>query len=326
LIFMIHKSGLIIKLKWGLIFILFISFLSLLLLLSYFYLRDVSYISLQKDILEIELTNGLGNNLFQIASAYGISKQTNRQLIVSYSTLSNPIDHEIFSYSNDSETMSIKKYITRKIKNIPWVSSPTFTYPQPDNQYTYTDLPSLQGHSHVLLRGYFQSEKYFFQYRETIIEWFTPMISLSLTYMIQTYHPTHHAFIHVRRIDKKEKEFTDLWLKDYYSKAIKKFSLKTNFLVFSNDLNWCKEQNIFLDLKNRIVFVENNLLNSFELIYFMSLSLLGGIVGHSSYSWWACWLNQNPNKICIFPSPWFHSSQPPSVSWNDIYFKDSIVL
>ena len=73
------------------------------------------------------------------------------------------------------------------------------------------------------------------------------------------------------------------------------------FLVFSDnkdDITWCKE-NIVGD---RHYYSENHT----DLV---DLSIMQrcdhNIISNSSFSWWAAWLNQNPDKRIIAPKKWF---------------------
>jgi hypothetical protein len=90
---------------------------------------------------------------------------------------------------------------------------------------------------------------------------------------------------------------------NYYVKAMgyvmeqcKPRNLK--FKVFSDDIEWCKNQSIFKNCE----FVEGGTeisdLNEMA-------SCEHNIIANSSFSWWAAWLNPNPDKIVVAPKQWF---------------------
>ena len=100
--------------------------------------------------------------------------------------------------------------------------------------------------------------------------------------------------IHVRRGDYVDNPFyVDLTKTDYYEKAMAHFPDK-NFLVFSDDTEFCKEY-----FKDKVQVVEGGT----ELEDFNQLASCEHIIiANSSFSWWAAYLCNNPSKVIIAPS------------------------
>jgi hypothetical protein len=100
--------------------------------------------------------------------------------------------------------------------------------------------------------------------------------------------------IHVRRGDYVNNPFyVDLMKTPYYDDAMAKFDDK--FVIFSDDIAWCKEQKIFKGCefsKGRSEVEDMNLLASCK----------GIIMANSSFSWWASYLS---SARVIAPKLWF---------------------
>jgi hypothetical protein len=114
----------------------------------------------------------------------------------------------------------------------------------------------------------------------------------------QGIEPVDQVAIHVRRGDYVKNPFyVDLTDTDYYEKAMALFPTE-KFIVFSDNVEWCKEQPIFKDCD----FSEGN-------DEITDLNLMAGckhqIIANSSFSWWAGYLNPNPNKKVVYPSRWY---------------------
>ncbi|HSU50429.1 MAG TPA: alpha-1,2-fucosyltransferase, partial [Segetibacter sp.] len=95
---------------------------------------------------------------------------------------------------------------------------------------------------------------------------------------------------------------------EYYQKAINKLtSLSPNptFYIFSDDVEWVKDK---LLLKRPAEFITGEVTkNHYEDFYLMS-QCKHNIIANSSFSWWAAWLNPNPDKIVIAPKKWFNNA------------------
>lgn len=140
------------------------------------------------------------------------------------------------------------------------------------------------------LLGYFQSEKYFKDFEGDIRTFFTPTSN--------TPSKPGVASIHVRRTDylKFPNHHPTLDMK-YYEKAMEKVGVN-KFLVFSDDIPWCKQHFV----GNQFEFSENhNEITDLAL----QMKCEHNIIANSTYSWWAAWLNDNKEKKVVCPEKWF---------------------
>jgi len=102
--------------------------------------------------------------------------------------------------------------------------------------------------------------------------------------------------IHVRRGDYVNNPFyVDLMETDYYKRAMEEFP-EAEFLVFSDDIKWCRQQEIF----KKCQFYHKDEIQDFNTM----ASCLGIIMANSSFSWWASYIAPWANKI-ITPREWF---------------------
>lgn len=88
----------------------------------------------------------------------------------------------------------------------------------------------------------------------------------------------------------------------YYQAAMNQ--TKTPFyLIFSDDIAWCKKQFIGPQFE----FAEGN---SPVTDLALQISCEHNIIANSSFSWWGAYLNKNPGKRVIAPGKWFGPAQP----------------
>lgn len=245
----------------------------------------------------IQLMGGLGNNLFQIASIYAYAKKHNKELVLNNNKIG--IVHKSFdTYSNN---------ILSKISFSNEILSKYVIYQEPE--YKYNQIPELKGD--VVLNGYFHSHLYFDEIKNEIRDLF--LNEQKVNEIKDKYKNVLNnkitCSIHVRRGDYLNlQNLHPTQNMNYYSKAIKSMPKETVFLIFSDDIDWCKEN--FPDMPEKFVFVNNEY--DYEDLYLMSLCN-NNIIANSSFSWWAAYLNKNPDKVVVAPSKWFG----PDLAHND---------
>lgn len=168
--------------------------------------------------------------------------------------------------------------------------------------------------NNIYLEGYFQSEKYFVAIKEQIKKDFAVKIKPSQTnvFIIDKINSLNSVSLHIRRgvyatVPEVNKAH-GLSPLDYYYQAItyiQNHVINPHIFVFSDDINWAKEN---LKLENDHVFVDQNTdKTDYEDIRMMSLCK-HNILANSTFSWWAAWLNPNPDKIVIAPEKWYNDT------------------
>ncbi len=232
------------------------------------------------------LMGGLGNTLFQIATSLALAIDNDDTLVYDISETVPGQHSPIESYLNN---------IFRNI-NFSKLETPLTHYNEPNfhfNKINY--IPNIR------LNGYFQSERYFRHQRDKIIEFFSP--TKDITKKLITKYPfinkSNTCSIHVRRGDYlRLPNHHPVCSPAYYGEAIKYIGDNSIFLVFSDDIEWCKKT-----FKGpSFIFIEKN--KDFEDLYLMSMCK-NNIIANSSFSWWGAWLNKNKDKKVVAPSMWF---------------------
>ena len=251
----------------------------------------------------------LGNQMFQYASMRGIASVKGFDWVVppeNYDHTANYALFETFKMTNVQE------------KNIGFVEGEILK----ETIHCYDESLVDSCSDNTNLDGFFQTEKYF----ENIVD----EIRSDFTFKDEYLKPckefidsldTTPIFLHVRRGDAIGKEhYHPVAPMSYYVEALKRFDEDTPCFVFSDDLDWCKSQDLFKSDK----FLFNDNIERYDyqsmdgsgsmqytLLPHVDLCLMslcsGAIIVNSSFSWWGAWLQNNRGKV-IASKPWFGPS------------------
>lgn len=245
----------------------------------------------------------LGNQMFQVASTIGIARKHKYDAV---------FPGWVCNYTHKTMSFFFDKHIDQTLD----ASMILHQYQEPN--FHFDDVNILDGTN---LHGYFQTTKYFDHCEDEIRTMFKPAKFLQdkLKLKYGRILDGRTCSIHVRRGDYVNNPVHVVCDEDYYSRAvdyIENYLLIDNFLVFSDDIEWCR--NYF---PKDFVFVDDNL--DIEDMFLMSMCD-HNIISNSSFSWWSSWLNENPGKVVVTPNRWF--SNAVNIDDSDIYFKNMVKI
>ena len=231
-----------------------------------------------------------GNQMFQYAATKGIASKLNTSFMI-------PDHREIF----DDGIGNRYTILLHDVFNLDGQRGilQTQNYIQEDNFCFEEKFFNMSSSTNVCLWGFFQTEKYFKHIEKEIRNDFTfkDEIKDDCVNLIKQF--TNPIALHIRRGDFiwNNKNHPPLSL-DYYKSALELFDSDREVIIFSDDTDWCKEQELFAD--DRFSVAEGG-----DQFYDMCLMSMCDdfIIANSTFSWWGSWLG-NRGKV-IAPKKWF---------------------
>ena len=272
----------------------------------------------------------LGNQMFEYAALRGIAAKHNYEWCIppyNAQSIENYSLHYCFKMEDVKEN-------NLQQRDVGYVQERFFHY---DDQLV-EKCPD-----NVSLHGFFQSEKYFKNAEDIIRREYTfhdehldPCKEI-----MEEFKDQEPIMLHVRRGDPNLTDprgfkwsYTQCSSQhppqtlDYYERALTEFDDNQPVFVFSDSVDWVKEQEFFSG--DRFLISEpvdkyaDGSFTPYADLCLMSLCS-HAIIANSSMSWWGAWLQTNPNKKVIAPKNWFGPAYADKDT-TDLYCPDWIIL
>ncbi len=277
-------------------------------------------------VIIVNLKGGLGNQMFQYALGYILSKTKNVPLYFDLRLMEeekiNPSPRNV-PRDFDLDVFGIKKKIVSKkdlIKTIQFSNNYRLRkyisiFLDKLNLFIFYEKKRVfnnrifnNNFNNIYLDGLWQSEKYFKDFRDDILSLYNfnkiknKEKNISFLKKIDF---SKSICLNVRRTDFINNPEHNVVNINYYKNAVSNFinilGNNPEIYVFSDDLEWCKKNLKF----NNINFVEHEYAGHkfYDYLYLMS-SFKNFIIPNSSFGWWACWLSKYKDKIIMTPERW----------------------
>jgi len=250
------------------------------------------------------LMGGMGNLLFIVATCYALSKNNNSSLI-------------FYSNTWNDKRKNIIKYNMFKNFQLNSTTNRNYNITYNETNFFY-DTIHLDSRINNCIHGYFQSYKYFDSYKTEFIKMLHNPYSKTTESLIHQFKNNNNdnndnnalvpVSIHVRRTDYLPLPHIHLNLDmKYYLDAISHFSTENSiFIIFSDDVEFIQNEPLFQNLPHKII-IDNP---DDEYCFWLMSACSHNIIANSSYSWWASYVNSNPDKLVIAPNRWFGPCGP----------------
>jgi hypothetical protein len=238
----------------------------------------------------VNLFGGLGNQIFQYAAAKAVAKINNCRILVNKeSDNAHNINNHNYAQELFKDTIEVD-WPRGPLGEWLFKSQGVNVFSQGDG-FAPWDPHALQ--IPCVLNGYFQ---YY-----PALKPFLPEVIRTLQEAGPKYPDSSATFLHVRRGDYVSKsDFHFLQGQEYYEKAIELLK-PTKILIFSDDIDWCRQQSWLQDLPICEFVEEKDEIQSF---FRMAACKDGAILANSTFSWWAAMVSGTQNVV--YPSRWIN--------------------
>jgi glycosyltransferase involved in cell wall biosynthesis len=236
------------------------------------------------------LAGGLGNQMFEIATAAALAKDNNAVMLV------NNNEHIL-----PNQGRNVNNYIDNIFSRIMFDKNVST-----NNIYNQTSMKyiPIKYTPNMKINGHFQCYKFFDHHREYIQKLFC-----STSEIFKELHEKYsflkdYTAIQVRRGDallERAVGYHPVPTVEYFQEAVK-LANPTNIVVFSDDMKWCKE-NLKFNVPCNFDISQGNDKDYMEL--YMMAMCKNIIISASTFGWWGAYLNTRADKKVYVPSVFF---------------------
>lgn len=273
----------------------------------------------------VQLKGGLGNQMFQYAFGRYLAEKNQSVLKLDTSYLLDRTNkNEIIQREFDLPIFNIKSSISTARENA-WL---TGNYSLKALKLLHKGLVKIRGNKSIVYEphfqfsedafnakdnsyiiGYWQSERYFKPIELVIRKEFTfvQRFSFEIEELHKRIKTCNSICLNVRRADFVGHSAHDVCTLEYFKKGIEYIREQVDsprFFVFSDDIEWCKQNLAFGDSE---IVTHNYAGVKFSGYLYLMSSCRHFIIPNSSFAWWAVWLNTSPDKIVVAPDKWFRN-------------------
>jgi hypothetical protein len=241
----------------------------------------------------VNVCGGIGNQLFQIAAGYAYSKKYEKELFINVTEWT------------ASQGKQPNNYADNLLQNFEFHNGPLQNVHSIDEkEFNYNELPYYDGD--VVLNGYFQSLKYFQDYKDEFVS------KLVLPKINTIFITNKSVAFHIRMGDYSR--FPTIFgnNEEYFRKLFREYK-DHNINVFTDSPEYV---NRFLNEGEFNIFSSNSELK--DLTALAQHEIL--VCSNSSFSWWASLLGVPKKKVYV-PSKWLHDRD-----CSDIYYDGMIKI
>ena len=283
-----------------------------------------------------QLQGGLGNQLFQYATARALANRLQAHLELDTAWFEDAYadvtkrDVHLSELRIDTRLICQTPLITRpkRIRRILQHFLPLTPYVYCEHRPYSFERQLSQIHPYqnqdLYLLGYWQSYKYFSPIREQLINEIRPRYDITSAYrpFLTQIQKTSAAMVHIRRGDyvnlsaaSKVHGFLGL---EYYKRGMTTLLERNSdiqFFIFSDDLQWAQEN---LPFQKSITYIQvSPVATSASQELFLMSQCQYHLIANSSLSWWGAWLAHGNNALekVISPKHWTNDRH---TNWDDL--------
>lgn len=270
------------------------------------------------NIISIRLMGGLGNQLFQYATAYAISKHYKKEMVLDTRFFAKYNLHG--GYRLDKFNITARTLNSNEYSHFPsWQIKLLEIFPKLtiifdnwllEESFNFQSI-TIKTEKPINLVGYWQSDKYFSKYKTQLKNEFSLKNKLNKKYCkyFEKIIEDETVAIHIRRGDYISNPQAlvkhGLCSIGYYKIALEllKEKLKNpKFFFFSDDITWTEREFSSIIKDYQCTYISGG---TAEDDFWLMVNARNHVIANSTFSWWAAWLaDHEDDGVVICPQPW----------------------